>query len=127
MYGHSPPRQATYRIHFEINQLPPTKRNHDLSLIDSALQDRLLSGGFPFIDTFVRPDMTYPIRINLFCKTKQTRHVLVGYHCYVIEQKVVDKVRSFTSTKQKAFEDRNVPVDLHFVRNYWNFAEGQLI
>jgi len=55
----------TYGIHFEINEFSTSKCYHNLALIHCAFYDGFLAGRFPFIDTFICPNMTYAVGIYL--------------------------------------------------------------
>lgn len=55
----------TYGIHFEVDEFPSGESDHNLTLIDRAFYDGLLTRCLPFVDTLICSYMTYTIRIYL--------------------------------------------------------------
>jgi hypothetical protein len=55
----------TYRIHLEVDQFSSSEGDHDLTLVDSALHDGLFAWCLPFVDTLIRSNVTYTVRIYL--------------------------------------------------------------
>ena len=55
----------TYRIHLKVDKFPTGESNNHLPLVNSTLDNILLTRCLPLIYSFVSSDVTNPIWINL--------------------------------------------------------------
>ncbi len=62
MTGHS---TATHRVHLEVHEFAAGQRDHHLTLVHRALDDRLLARRLPLVHSLVGADVSDPVRIDL--------------------------------------------------------------
>ena len=75
----------TYRVHFEIDELPAGESDDNLSSVDCALVDCFLAGCPPLVYPLVSSNVTDSVRVDLKNTSIKTevRKVFIGKYCSV--------------------------------------------